>query len=73
MAEKIQLKVLGVSRSANSHDFYCLLLEEIEGDKKLPIIIGRNEAQTVVVSVEKTLLKSRPNLYTTSSFLPLFL
>ena len=53
MAEKIQLKVLGVSRSANSHDFYCMLLEEIDGDKKLPIIIGRSEAQTVVVSVEK--------------------
>lgn len=53
MGEKVQMRVVGVSKSANSKDFYCLLLEEVLGDKKLPIVIGQNEAQMIVVSVDK--------------------
>lgn len=61
MEEKVQLRVLGVSRSANSKDFYCMLLEEVNGERKLPIIIGQNEAQMLVVAVEKVQMQ-RPFL-----------
>ncbi len=53
MAEKVQLRVLGISHSESSKAFYCLLLEEVNGERKLPIVVGHHEAQTIAVAFDK--------------------
>jgi len=49
---RIQLKILGISQG-NVASSYTLLLEEVNGDRKLPIIIGILEAQAIAISLEK--------------------
>jgi len=49
---KIQLKILGISQG-NVASSYTLLLEEQNGERKLPIIIGILEAQAIAISLEK--------------------
>jgi len=49
---KIQLKILGISQG-NVASSYTLLLEEKNGERKLPIIIGILEAQAIAISLEK--------------------
>ena len=50
--EKIQLKILGIS-SGNVASSYTLILEEINGERKLPIVIGVLEAQAIAIEIEK--------------------
>ena len=50
--EKIQLHILGIS-SGHTSSSYTLILEETEGDRKLPIIIGAFEAQAIAIEIEK--------------------
>ncbi|MFC2114051.1 bifunctional nuclease domain-containing protein [Bacteroidota bacterium] len=50
--EKIQLKILGIS-SGNVASSYTLLLEEVNGDRKLPVVIGVLEAQAIAIEIEK--------------------
>ncbi len=49
--EKIQLKILGIS-SGNVASSYTLILEEVHGDRKLPIVIGVLEAQAIAIQLE---------------------
>lgn len=50
--DKIQLQILGIS-SGHTSTSYTLILEEKEGQRKLPIIIGAFEAQAIAIEIEK--------------------
>jgi uncharacterized protein len=50
--EKIQLQILGIS-SGHTSTSYTLILEEVNGARKLPIIIGAFEAQAIAIEIEK--------------------
>lgn len=50
--EKIQLVVLGLSASPASSNAYALILKEVEGNRRLPIIIGAFEAQAIALEME---------------------
>jgi bifunctional DNase/RNase len=49
---KIQLKILGIS-AGNVASSYTLLLEEVNGERKLPVVIGVLEAQAIAIEIEK--------------------
>ncbi len=51
-SEKIELKILGIS-SGHTNASYTLILEEIEGNRKLPVVIGAFEAQAIAIQIEK--------------------
>lgn len=50
--DKVQLKILGIS-AGNVSSSYTLILEEINGNRKLPIVIGVLEAQAIAIEIEK--------------------
>lgn len=50
--EKVELKFKGISYSHTNAGAYALLLAEIHGERKLPIIIGGAEAQAIAIHVE---------------------
>lgn len=52
MDEKIELKVLNLSKSLPQAHAYALLLKELEGTRQLPIIIGPPEAQAIAFSLK---------------------
>lgn len=56
--QPIQLQILGIS-SGQAPTSYTLILEEVEGHRKLPIIIGAFEAQAIAIEIEK-IVPSRP-------------
>lgn len=49
---KIQLKIGGISTGGLSSS-YTLLLEEVNGTRKLPVVIGVLEAQSIAIEIEK--------------------
>jgi bifunctional DNase/RNase len=49
---KIQLMVLGLSASPASNNAYALILKEVDGERRLPIIIGAFEAQAIALEME---------------------
>ncbi len=51
--EKIELNVLGQARSESAPDHFALILEEKVGSRRLPIIIGPFEAQSIAIALEK--------------------
>ncbi len=57
--EKIKLEIIGMSYSQSQSGAYALILGEIEGDRRLPIIIGGFEAQAIAIELEK-MKPSRP-------------
>lgn len=48
----IELKVLGVTRSQLQAGAYALLLEEKDGTRRVPIVVGIAEAQSIAVRLE---------------------
>ena len=50
--DKIKLHILGIS-SGHTSTSYTLILEEENGPRKLPIIIGAFEAQAIAIEIEK--------------------
>lgn len=50
--EKIQLIVLGLSASPANNNAYALILKELDGNRRLPIIIGAFEAQAIALELE---------------------
>ena len=52
MAEKIQVDILGLSTSPASGGAYALILKEVNGSRRLPIIIGAFEAQSIALEME---------------------
>lgn len=51
--KKIKLKVVGLSYSETHSGAYALVLQEEEGSKRIPIIIGSFEAQAIAIQLEK--------------------
>jgi len=50
---KIKLNVLGLSYSQTQTGAYALVLSEEEGDRRIPIIIGGVEAQSIAIQLEE--------------------
>lgn len=57
--EKIELKIVGLSYSQTQSGAYALVLSERNGSRRLPIIIGGFEAQSIAIELEK-MKPSRP-------------
>lgn len=57
--KKIELEIVGISYSKAQSNAYALILGEKNGLKKLPIIIGGNEAQSIAIHLEN-IKPSRP-------------
>lgn len=57
--KKIQLDIVGLSYSQTQSGAYALVLGEVHGNRRLPIIIGGFEAQAIAVEIEK-MTPSRP-------------
>jgi bifunctional DNase/RNase len=52
IVEKVQVDILGLSTSPSSAGAYALILKETNGKRKLPIIIGAFEAQSIALELE---------------------
>ncbi|NEX14307.1 MAG: hypothetical protein C1941_06400 [Prosthecochloris sp.] len=50
--EKLRVDILGLSTSPHTNGAYALILYEVEGKRKLPIIIGGFEAQAIALKLE---------------------
>ena len=50
--EKVQVEILGLSSSPSTGGAYALLLKESYGMRRLPIIIGSFEAQSIALEIE---------------------
>jgi bifunctional DNase/RNase len=50
--EKVELKFLRITYSHTHAGAYALILAEVHGDRRLPIIIGGVEAQAIAIQVE---------------------
>lgn len=49
---KVECEILGLSSSASTGSAYALLLKEVSGNRRLPIIIGQYEAQSIALELE---------------------
>ena len=58
--ELVELKIQGISYSDNTSGAFALILQEINGSRKLPIVIGGFEAQAIAIGLEKKMKTSRP-------------
>ncbi|MFH1196923.1 MAG: bifunctional nuclease domain-containing protein [bacterium] len=52
MSTKVQVEILGISASPSAGGAYALLLKETYGVRRLPIIIGAFEAQSIALEIE---------------------
>ncbi len=50
--ERIQVDILGLSTSPSAGGAYALILKEVTGARRLPIIIGAFEAQSIALELE---------------------
>lgn len=50
--EKVELFVLGLTSGPATNNAFALILKEVEGDRRLPIIIGAYEAQAIVIELD---------------------
>jgi bifunctional DNase/RNase len=50
--QKIQCEILGLSSSPSTGGAYAILLKEVNGNRRLPIIIGAFEAQAIALEIE---------------------
>jgi bifunctional DNase/RNase len=50
--EKVQVDILGLSTNPASGGAYALILREVDGNRRLPIIIGAAEAQSIALEME---------------------
>ncbi|MDR2122849.1 MAG: bifunctional nuclease family protein [Flavobacteriaceae bacterium] len=56
----IRLNIRGISYSQTQTGAYALILEEDFGKRKIPIIIGSFEAQSIALALEKDITPPRP-------------
>lgn len=57
--KKVKLDIVGLSYSQTQSGAYALVLGEVNGRRRLPIIIGAFEAQAIAIEMEK-MTPSRP-------------
>jgi bifunctional DNase/RNase len=56
----IRLNIKGISYSQTQNGAYALILNEVDGERKLPIVIGAFEAQSIAIALEKEIRPPRP-------------
>ena len=56
----VKLNIKGISYSQTQNGAYALILSEAGGDRKLPIVIGAFEAQSIAIALEKEIKPPRP-------------
>ena len=56
----VKLTIKGISYSQTQNGAYALILNEVEGERKLPIGIGAFEAQSIAIALEKEIKSPRP-------------
>lgn len=54
------MTIKGISYSQTQNGAYALILNEVDGDRKLPIVIGAFEAQSIAIALEKEIRPPRP-------------
>jgi bifunctional DNase/RNase len=56
----VRLNIKGISYSQTQSGAYALVLNEVDGERTLPIIIGAFEAQSIAIALEKEIKPPRP-------------
>lgn len=56
----VKLSIKGISYSQTQNGAYALILNEVDSDRKLPIVIGAFEAQSIAIALEKEIKPPRP-------------
>src|SRR5690554_278178 len=56
----VKLTIKGISYSQTQNGAYALILNEEGGERKLPIVIGAFEAQSIAIALEKDITPPRP-------------
>lgn len=56
----VRLNIKGISYSQTQNGAYALILTEVNGERKLPIVIGAFEAQSIAIALEKEIKPPRP-------------
>ncbi|MDP3353340.1 MAG: bifunctional nuclease family protein [Flavobacteriaceae bacterium] len=56
----IRLAIKGISYSQTQSGAYALVLNEMDGERTLPIVIGAFEAQSIAIALEKDITPPRP-------------
>jgi uncharacterized protein len=56
----VKLSIKGISYSQTQNGAYALILNEVDGERKLPIVIGAFEAQSIAIALEKEIRPPRP-------------
>jgi uncharacterized protein len=56
----VKLTIKRISYSQTQNGAYALILNEVDGDRKLPIVIGAFEAQSIAIVLEKEIKPPRP-------------
>lgn len=51
--KKVELEIVALSHSVTNSHNYAVVLGEVDGNRRLPIIIGGFEAQAIAVAMEK--------------------
>lgn len=59
MSNKIELQIADIAPSGSSSGAYAMILAEVDGNRRLPIVIGGVEAQAIAIELEK-MTPSRP-------------
>jgi hypothetical protein len=57
--KKVELEVIALSHSITHSHSYAVVLGEIKGNRRIPIVIGGYEAQAIAIALEK-MTPSRP-------------
>lgn len=52
MLNKVKLAILGISYSQIHQNAYALILAEVDGKRRIPVVIGPSEAQSIALKIE---------------------
>ena len=56
----VKFRVNRISYSQNQSGAYAMILDEVDGKRKLPVVIGEFEAQSIAVALDKDIKPHRP-------------
>lgn len=56
----VRLNIKGISYSQTQNGAYALILNELDSERKLPIVIGAFEAQSIAIALENEIKPPRP-------------
>lgn len=59
MEKLVELEILGLSSNHSQSGSFTLVMGEVEGSRRLPIVIGMFEAQAIAIEIEK-IIPNRP-------------